>query len=127
VTEVKVVLATVLLGLAVYQVGLMAIGYGKVRLRMLEARPASSAHRAIGDTIAPITIVVALACIFAAEDDGGAHAIAGSALLAVLALKVVVVRWWRGASRFLPLLGLSLLTLFSITWATSAGSFLFGD
>lgn len=125
-TEVKVVLATVLLGLAVYQVGLMAIGYGKVRLRMLGARPASSAHRAIGDTIVLIAIVVALACIFAAEDDGGAHAIAGSTLLAVLALKIVV-RWWRGASRFLPLLGLSLLTLYSITWATSAGSFLFGD
>ena len=128
VAEVKVVLATVLLGLALYQVALMAVGYGKVRLPILGPGAASSTHRAIGDTIVVIAVVVALACIsFGEVHDRVGHAIAGSAVLGVLALKIVVIRWWHGLSRFLPLFGLTVLTLFAITWATSAGSFLFGD
>jgi hypothetical protein len=44
----------------------------------------------------------------------------------VLALKIVVVRWWHSMGRFLPVLGLSVLALFALTWATSAGDFLAG-
>jgi hypothetical protein len=130
VSEVKVVLASVVAGLAVYQVALMAVGYGKVRLPFLGPGPASTAHRAIGDAIVVITIVVALACFSHygfGGDDGGAHALLASALLAVLALKIVVIRWWHGIARLLPFLGLSVFVLFALTWATSAGPFLFGD
>jgi hypothetical protein len=52
--------------------------------------------------------------------------IAAIALLVVLALKIVVVRWWHAMGRFLPVLGISVLTLFALTWVTSAGDFLFG-
>jgi hypothetical protein len=44
VAEVKVVLATVLLGLALYQVALMAVGYGKVRACRYWARGRRPRH-----------------------------------------------------------------------------------
>jgi hypothetical protein len=45
--------------------------------------------------------------VYGFEDDQAVHAVAGSALLAVLALKVIVVRRDFGLGRFLPLLGIS--------------------
>jgi Family of unknown function (DUF6529) len=76
VTQVKVVLASVVVALAVYQVLLMAVGYGKLHLPFLRPRAASLAHRAAG--------------------------------------------------RFLPHLGLTVFVLFVVTWATSAGDYLWG-
>lgn len=126
VTEVKVVLASVVAALACYQVALMAVGYGRLRPRFLDPEPASRAHRAIGDGIVVITVMVATMCLsyFEIEDNATAHVIAAIALLVVLAIKVAVVRWWHGLSRFLPVLGISVWTLFAITFATSAGDFL---
>ena len=139
VTEVKVVLASIVVALAVYQVALMAVGYGKLRLPFLKPKAASFTHRATGDAIVLITLVVAFMCIgyFEFEDgvehagDGETgralmHVIAGSLLLVFLALKIVVVRWWHGIGRFLPAIGLSVFTLFLVTWLTSAGDYLFG-
>jgi hypothetical protein len=125
VTEVKVVLASVVLALALYQPMLAAVAYGRVRLRLLEADPASWAHRATGGAILVLTVLVAVACLsFYEFEDGGAHAVFGIALLAVLALKVLVVRAGGGLSRLLPYLGVLLLGLFTATWLTSAGDFL---
>jgi hypothetical protein len=125
VTEVKVVLATVVLGLALYQLLLAAVAYGWVRIRPLEAPVASWVHRASGDAIVVLTILVATACVsFYGFEDGGAHAVLGCALLGTIALKVVAVRAGGALSRLLPLLGVSLLTLFALTWLTSAGDFL---
>jgi uncharacterized membrane protein YbaN (DUF454 family) len=42
----------------------------------------------------------------------------------VLALKIVVIRWWHAAGRFLPLLGTSVFVLLALTWFGSAGEFL---
>ena len=61
VTEVKVVLASVLLALAVYQLILAAVSYGKARPRFLQAGPATWAHRAIGDAIIVLAVLVAIA------------------------------------------------------------------
>ncbi len=135
VEEVKVVLASVVAALAIYQVLLMAVGYGKLRLPFLAARPASSTHRAVGDTIVVITLVIAFMCIsYFGFEDGDSdeetrallHASAGSALVAVLAFKVVVVRWWHRMGRFLPAIGLTVFALFMVTWLTSAGDYLMG-
>ena len=125
-TEVKVVLASVVAALAVYQLVLIAIGYGKVRLPMLEARPASRAHRASGDAIVVMTVVIAVMCVsvFGFDDDGMLHAVAGVALLGALALKIAVLRWWRGLGRYLPLIGTAVFVLMALTWASSAGEFL---
>jgi hypothetical protein len=126
VTEVKVVLASVALALAVYQLVLIAVGYGKVRVPFLAGRVASTAHRTIGDTIALLLVVVGVTCVtvYGFDDDATAHAIAGTALLAVLTLKVAVVRRGLGLGRALPALGATVFALLAVTWATSAGDFL---
>jgi hypothetical protein len=125
VTEVKVVLATVVLALAVYQLLLAAVAYGRLRLPFLEAGTASWTHRASGDAIVVLTILVATACLsYYGFEEGGAHAVFGTALLGLLALKVFVVRVGGRLSRLLPLLGVSVLALFGLTWWTSAGDFL---
>jgi len=128
VTEVKVVLASVALALAVYQLVLIAVGYGRLRPSFLAGRVASAAHRAIGDVIALLLIVVGVACVsvHGFEDDEAVHAVAGTALLAVLTLKVAVVRRGLGMSRALPLLGGSVFALLALAWASSAGGYLGG-
>ena len=126
VTEVKVVLASVVMALACYQLVLIAVGYGKVRPTFLGPRPASLAHRAAGDAIVVMVVVVALMCLsyFGFGEDRSLHVIAATALLVVLALKIAVVRWWHGLGRLLPFLGVSVFGLLAVTWLTSAGDFL---
>jgi hypothetical protein len=125
VTEVKVVLATVILVLAVYQLALAAVSYGKVRPRFLESGPATWAHRASGDTILVLAVFVAIACIsYYGFEDGGAHAVFGCLVLAALALKVLAVRIGGSSSPLLPWIGIALFGLFTATWLTSAGDFL---
>jgi Family of unknown function (DUF6529) len=122
VAGVKTVLASVALALAVYQLVLIAIGYGKLRLPFLGARPASGAHRASGDAIATLLVLVGAACVavYGLDDDMVVHAVAGAALLGVLAAKVAVVRRGLGLSHRLPLFGGAVFVLLCLTWATSA-------
>jgi len=129
VTEVKVVLASVALALAVYQLVLISVGYGKVRPPFLSARAASWTHRASGDAIVVVIVVVALMCVsvLGFEDDELLHTLSGCALLVVLAVKIAVLRWWTAASRLLPVLGLAVFALLSLAWLTSAGQFLADD
>ncbi len=122
-TEVKVLLASVALAVGVYQLVLISVGYGKVRPRFLEARVASRAHRAVGDTILVVLVVVGIMCV-AAYGWEDSHGIAGVALFAVLGAKVAVVRFGLGLGRFLPVFGLSVFVLLATTWAMSAGGFL---
>lgn len=125
VTEVKVVLTTVVLALAVYQLVLAAVSYGKVRPRFLEAGPATWAHRASGDTVLILAVLVAVACIsFYGFEEGGAHAVFGCLVLTALAVKVLAVRIGGSSSPLLPWIGIALLVLFTATWVTSAGDFL---
>jgi hypothetical protein len=137
VTEVKIVLTSIAAVLAVYQVVLMVVGYGKVRVPFLSARAASVTHRSIGDTIVPVTVFVGLACLsyFGIEDgveharDGQEtvvmlHVVSSFVLAALIALKIVVVRWWQAMGRFLPIIGSSIFALFIVTWVTTAGAYL---
>ncbi|MDX6627723.1 MAG: hypothetical protein QOE56_2712 [Solirubrobacterales bacterium] len=125
VTEVKVVLASVVLALAVYQLVLAALAYGWLRLPFLESGPAAWTHRAGGDAIVVLTVLVATACIsFYGFDDDAAHSVLGCALLGAIALKLIAVRLGGALTRLLPLLGVTLLALFAATWLSSAGSFL---
>jgi len=126
VTEVKVLLASVAIALAAYQLVLIAVGYGKLRPRFLGARPASRAHRIVGTTILLVAVVTALMCVsyFEIEDEAVWHAGFAIAFLAVLFVKVAVVRRGGAAGRFLPVLGATAFVLLALTWATSAGDFL---
>ena len=124
-TEVKVVLASVATALALYQVVLAAVVYRKLRPRFLDSGPAAFTHRASGDTIAVLLIVVAIMCLSYFElEDSAFHAVTGFLLLVVLAVKVLVIRWWHSAGRFLPVLGISVFLLLTATWASTAGAFL---
>jgi len=125
VTEVKVVLASVVLALAVYQLVLAAVSYGKVRPRFLESGPATWAHRALGDTILVLAVLVAIACIgFYGWEEGGAHAVFGCLVLGALAAKVLAVRLGGSSSPLLPWIGIVLFGALMATWFTSAGDFL---
>jgi hypothetical protein len=61
---------------------------------------------------------------FGFEDDASLHIVAAAGLLAVLALKITVIRWWHAMGRFLPALGISVWVLLALTWLSSAGDFL---
>jgi hypothetical protein len=124
-TEVKVLLASVALALACYQLVLIAVGYGKLRPRFLESAVAAFAHRAVGDAIAVLLVVTATMCIgYFGFEDASLHIVAAIALLSALALKILVIRRWHALGRFLPVLGLSVWVLLAVTWLTSAGDFL---
>lgn len=137
VAAVKIVLASVILALAFYQVLLMAVGYGKVRLPFLARASASVTHRAVGDTIVVLVVLVAVVCLaqYGIEDSVEEpapgpdsrvtlHVVVGFALLGVLGLKLLVLHRWHRAGRFLPVLGLTALGLLSVIWLSSAGVFL---
>lgn len=122
--EVKTVLATVALALGGYQLVMAAVGYGRLRLGALESGVAFRAHRAVGDTVALLLVLTGVLCLALYEVEGGAHAVAGTALLAVLAVKVAVVRRDFGLGRFLPVFGVTVLALIAVTWSTSAAGVL---
>ena len=126
VSEVKIVLASVVAALAAYQVALMAVGYGKLWLPFLKPLPASKAHRAIGDSIVFVTLTVALMCIvwFGFEDDAAVHILFACALLLVLGFKILVIRRLRRFDRLLPALGISVFLLFWATWLSAAAEHL---
>jgi hypothetical protein len=125
-SSVKTVLASIVLALAVYQLILAAIGYRK--LPVIDAKPAFFTHRASGDMIAVLVIIVALMCIgvFGFEDDYVLHIAAGVGAVVVLAIKVAVVRSGKGG-QFLPYLGVTLFALLAVTWFTVAPDFLAGE
>ena len=127
--EVKIVLASVVVALAFYQVLLIAIAYGRLSLPFLAPAPASAAHRSIGDTAAVLALVIGIAClsVYGIElGDDALHSVAGLLLLAVLTLKILVVRRLHGLSRLLPGLGISVLALFVVAWLTSAAGHIGG-
>jgi hypothetical protein len=115
--SVKTVLASVILA---------AIGYRK--LRLIDAAPAFLTHRASGDAIVVLFVLVALACVavFGFEDDYALHGWAGAAAALVVAIKVFVVRSGAG-SRALPYLGVTLFALLAVTWLTVTPDFLAGE
>jgi len=126
VAEVKAMLASVALALAAFQLATIAVGYGRLRPAFLDRPPAFAAHRATGDVIATILIVVGVMCVsyFEIEGDKVVHAMAGSVLLAVLAVKILVVRRGGALGRLLPALGITVFLLLGVTWATSAATIL---
>ena len=97
-----------------------------MRPPLLQARPASRAHRAIGDLLAALIVVVAVMClaVYGWDDDGGAHAVLGAVLLGALACKIAIVRRGGRLGRLLPLLGVTVFALLALTWIASAGDFL---
>ncbi|MDA0170589.1 DUF6529 family protein [Solirubrobacter taibaiensis] len=124
--SVKTVLASVILALAVYQLLLAAIGYRK--LPVGKPGPAFFTHRASGDMLAVLIVVVALMClaVFGFEGDYALHIGAANGSLVVLGVKIAVVRSGKGG-QLLPYLGTLLFLLLAVTWFTVAPDFLAGE
>lgn len=120
--EVKVTLASVLLALAVYQVLLITVAYGKVRPPFLQAGPAGRAHRVSGDAIVVVAVCVSIMCVgvYGFEEDG-AHIASALGLLAALTVKIGVLRFGgHTAGKALPYLGTIVLICFALTFSTAA-------
>lgn len=136
VTSVKVVLTTVLVVLAMYQLLLAAVFYRKIRLPVLAGRVAAMTHRSSGDAICVVVVLIGLMCVSgyelgdALEHRGtrvAAHVVVSTLLVVVLAIKVLVVRFGgKRISRLLPYFGASVFLLLVGSWATSSLFFLGG-
>jgi len=64
-------------------------------------------------------------CIsFYGFEEGGTHAVVACVLLGLLATKVLAVRLGGRLGRLLPIIGVSVLLAFAVTWLTSGGDFL---
>lgn len=135
-TSVKVLLTTVLVVLAVYQLFLAAVFYKKVRLPVLAGRVAAVTHRSSGDAICVVVVLIGLMCVSgyeirdALEHRGtrvALHVVVSTLLVVVLASKVLVVRFGgKRISRRLPYFGVAVATLLAGSWATSSMFFLRG-
>ena len=125
--SVKTVLTSVVFALMAYQLVLAAIGYRT--LPVIEARPAFFTHRASGDALVVIMVIVALMCLaaYGFEDDSSAHFLAGVALAVALAVKISVIRFFPRAGGLLPYLGVTVFVLLAVTWFTSVPGFLSGE
>ena len=125
-SSVKTILASVILALAVYQLLLAAIGYRK--LPVGKPGPAFFTHRASGDMLAVLIVVVALMClaVFGFEGDYALHIVAAIGSLVVLGIKIAVVRSGKGG-QLLPYLGTLLFLLLAVTWFTVVPDFLAGE
>lgn len=79
-----------LAALAADQVGLAAAGYGRIRLRGLSPEAAFRAHRAIGDAVVVIILVVSGMCVGylgLEAEEFEAHVAVALALLCLFASK----------------------------------------
>lgn len=134
VAEVKTVLATVALVLGVYQVALAVVAYGKVKLPFLGTAPAARAHRFIGDSAVVIIVLVALVCLgyyglgeASEETSYMVHAVAGFALIGLLAVKIVIIRSGNYSwGRILPFVGTGILLALAVVWTTVAPEIISG-
>ena len=96
---------------------------------MIDAAPAFLTHRASGDAIVVLFVLVALACVaaFGFEDDYALHGWAGLAAAVVVALKVGVVRSGSRVERSAAVPGRHPVRAVAVTWLTVTPDFLAGE
>lgn len=121
----KSLMASVLLAVSLLQLAWIGSARGwildlplKLRLRAVRA------HRIGG--YAGLTLILAIAyyCVFVYGSSGTArsaiHALLGAATVALVAVKVLVARFFKAGSRRLPVIGFMLGGSIVGAWATSA-------
>lgn len=116
---VKSILATLAFALALLNLLIMGQLYGKIHLFPLRPKTLSHWHRRQGDVILLLFIFVAYHCLTEATVDPKdwrvlAHAVFGSAVLALILFKVMVVR-------FLPRLMPSIANIGSALFVSTTG------
>jgi hypothetical protein len=121
----KSVLASVVLGLAAFQVSSAGWFMGKLRFLPAAPRRLGLVHRITGVTLFLVTVPIAYHCAFAygvQTFDGrtAVHSIAGCFFYGAFVAKVTVVRSKRLPGWALPLAGGTLFVTVALLWYTSA-------
>ena len=123
--QLKAVLASVVLGIAVFQVGSASWFMGK--LKFLGRAPArlGLTHRITGIAALVLTLPIAYHCAFAYgvqtfDTRTAVHSIAGCFFYGAFVAKVTVVRSKRLPGWALPLAGGTLFVTVAVLWYTSA-------
>lgn len=124
---VKSILAVIFLGAGI--VGLLSMlalmGRSEHKTSPLVLR---NLHRAMGIVFIALLIVTSYVCITYVARVGDQislratlHGVSALALIAVLALKIVIIRWFKNFLRFVPVLGMIVFVLAFVVVTTSAG------
>ncbi len=129
---VKSVLAVVFLGSGLAAAATMLTLMGKSE-RKLSAVALRRMHKAFGAVFAVMLFVISYFCLHYVRmggDDLSAravlHGILALAVIAVLALKLSVVRFFKEFLRLVPSMGMTVLVLSFLVFFTSAGYFFLG-
>ena len=123
--QLKAVLASVVLGLAVFQITTAAWFMGKLSFLRAAPRRLGSVHRLTGILALLVTLPVAYHCAFAygvqtLTTRTAVHSIAGCFFYGAFVAKVTVVRSKRLPGWALPLAGGTLFVTVALIWYTSA-------
>jgi cytochrome c2 len=129
---VKSILAVVFLGAGLAAAACMLTLMGKAE-RRLSAATLRRMHKGFGALFAILLLVISYFCLHYVRmggDDLSAravlHGVLALAVIAVLALKLSIVRFFREFLRFVPSMGMTVLVLSSLVFFTSAGYFFLG-
>jgi plastocyanin len=128
--EFKVVLATIILGIAAAQVASMAMVYGWVPVADRLKEPLAIFHRWEGRTVVFLAVVISVLCILdpgpqSSPDRQLRHTILGISVLALITLKVGLIHFVPRAGAALPALGALVGLSFAGLWYTSSYAFWF--
>lgn len=124
----KVVLATVVFGLAGLQVALASRFFGLVTFPPVSGGTAARLHRYSGRLAIALALLVGFSCVVGPAGPTSPtrvllHSIFGILLFLVLAAKFAVLRVLRKGDRLLPLIGSVLFLTFGAIWATSVADY----
>jgi hypothetical protein len=124
----KVVLATIVFGLAGLQVALASRFFGLSTFPPVSGGAAVRLHRYSGRTALLLGVAVGFSCVVGPAGPTSPtrvllHSVFGILVFLVLAAKFAVLRVLRKGDRLLPLLGSLLFLTFGAIWATSVADY----
>jgi hypothetical protein len=125
VTPLKVLLASIMLGLAVLQVGLALWLYQKLPMAGRAPKPVGMVHRVVGTLLFVVSLPIAIHCLLAYGVQFGSlrvaiHSIAGVFFYGAFVAKVLLVQSKKLPGWALPVAGGMLAVLTVVLWYTSA-------
>lgn len=127
--DFKTSMATLIVVLALAQLGSAALFYGWLPFKRPSARTAAFFHRWNGRVLLPAAVLVAIYCAWQAGPQSSPlrpaiHTVLGSSLFVVLITKLAILRFVPRLSRLVPVLGAVLVLLFVGLWSSSALAYL---
>lgn len=127
--DFKTSMATLIVLMALAQLGSAALFYGWLPVKRPSPRAAAFFHRWNGRVLIPASVLVAIYCAREAGPQSSPlrpaiHTILGSSLFVVLVTKLAILRFVPRLSRLVPVLGGLLVLLLAGLWSTSALAYL---